>query len=76
MTRYFSQIDSWVGPKNNKKNQEDQVIINQIWNEKKNIKYKKNKIKRIRTSFEEKKKQRGQPKNLNSREKLKKKINK
>jgi hypothetical protein len=55
MTRYFSQIDSWIGPKNNKKNQEDQVIINQIWNEKKNIKDKKNKIKRIRTSFEEKK---------------------
>jgi hypothetical protein len=51
----LSRTDSQVGPKNNEKNKEDQIPINQMLNDEiKKIKDKKIKIKRIRTSFETK----------------------
>jgi len=53
VTWYLSRTDSQVGPKNNEKNKEDQIPINQMLNDEiKKIKDKKIKIKRIRTSFE------------------------
>jgi hypothetical protein len=52
----LSRIDSWVRPKNNGKNQGDQISKNQMSiNEIKKIKDKKIAIKSIRTSFEKKK---------------------
>ena len=51
----MSRIDSWVRPKNNGKNQGDQISKNQMSNnEIKKIKDKKIAIKSIRTSFEKK----------------------
>jgi hypothetical protein len=52
----LSRIDFWVRPKNNGKNQGDQISKNQMSNnEIKKIKDKKIAIKSIRTSFEKKK---------------------
>ena len=45
-------IDSWVELKNNEKNREDQIPINQMSNDKNKIRVKKITIKRVRTSFE------------------------